>query len=127
MAKRQQHGAVTEAEARLEQVAADLGTFFGSVTGRVELWVGERDKLVQQLRQIQTTAGNLLGRLTGAAATARRLTRRRGPRRQLVTQSPERPVEAGRKRKRRRFSAATIEKMRAAQRARWARIRKAAK
>lgn len=121
-----------EAGGRLEKVASDLGAFFGSVTGRVESWVGERDKLVKELKQIQTTAESLLDRLTNAAAAARRATRRGRPRKRSVTATAssaesQAGTTNGRRRKRRRFSAATIAKMRAAQRARWARVRKAAK
>ncbi len=93
----------------LEKAAIDLGTFFGNVARHVDSWVGERDRLAQQLRHIQSTAGDLLTKLSSAGRRARTVGTRR--------------AAQGSGKKTRRFSAATRAKMRASQKARWAKVK----
>jgi hypothetical protein len=126
MAKRKANA--SKSAGRFEQVmmgaAEDLGAFFGTVTRRVETWVRERDRLAKQLKQIQGTAGQLLGRLGTVGENPFLFSDRAGRRgTQGKRRGSTRANAATRGRKKRRFSAATRRRMAAAQRARWAKVK----
>jgi hypothetical protein len=113
MAKRGAAGSRTRRSGdRLGQAAEDLGAFFGTVARRVESWVGERDRLAKQLKQIQGTAGDLLGKL-GSGGLSDPFGRGRKRRAAAGNSSATRGG-----RRRRRVSAATRARMSRAQRAR---------
>jgi hypothetical protein len=111
------------AESKLENFAEDLGRLLGTTQGKAENWLGQRKQIAAQLVQIRDTATDLLSQLTGSdakpavaasngksAAARRRVGRRRKPGPKKRTMSPEARA-----------------KISAAQRARWAKQKRAAK
>jgi hypothetical protein len=119
-------------EKAIETFAEDLGSVLGTTRAKAENWLSQRQNVAKQLEQIRDTASELLNQLTGtgarlAAAVGRGVRRggKRRPRRDRKAQGPR--ATASGAYPRRKFSAATIDKMRAAQKARWAKIKKANK
>jgi hypothetical protein len=103
----------------LGDFAADLGTFLGQVQSRASNWLDQRKTIADQLLQIRDTANQYLKqlghggaeaaeRLAARAATQVRRGRPAGTRKRKVTMSPE-----------------ARERIAAAQRRRWAKVRKA--
>ena len=123
---------VEEKPTALENFAADLGKFLGSVQSKATNWLDQRKAITDQLTQIRDTANQYLQQLTvsGAGSTtaagARRRGRppgpgRRGPGRPRATGSLSTPAPA---RKKRTMSAAARKRISVAQKARWAKLRK---
>ena len=119
-------------EKAIEGFAEDLGSILGTTRAKAENWLGQRQSVAKQLEQIRDTASELLNQLTGtgarlAAAVGRGVRRgdKRGPGRPRKAQGPRATASGAYPRK--KFSAATIAKMRASQKARWAKIKKAEK
>jgi hypothetical protein len=52
----------------LEDFAADMGRFLGTVQNRAQTWLQQRQAIAEQLTQIRDTANEYQQRLTGAAA-----------------------------------------------------------
>jgi hypothetical protein len=116
-------------EQRMVDFAEDLGTLLGSAQKKASEWMSQRQAVADQLTKIRDTANDLLSRLTGGGANmAVAVTRaRRG-----------RPPGSGRKaqgtakkgpgrpkgRKRNGMSAEGRARVAAAQKARWAKLRK---
>lgn len=109
----------TQTESKVEAFAEDLGRLLGSARSRAEGWLGQRKAISQSLEQIRDTATSLLGQLTGRGSGESRSKRRGRP-----VGSRNAPKV---RRRKRRVSAESRAKMAAAQRARWARVRAAAK
>ena len=116
----------------IETFAEDLGSILGTTRAKAENWLGQRQNVAKQLEQIRDTASELLNQLTGtgarlAAAVGRGVRRggRRGPGTPRKAQGSRATASGAYPRK--KFSAATIAKMRASQKARWAKIKKAPK
>jgi hypothetical protein len=112
------------AEGKLEEFAEDLGRLLGQAQVKAEGWIGQRNAIAQQLAQIRDTAQQWLSDLTGGGRSSRASTQRRRtrPRRRAPESEPQ---ATGRKK--RTLSAEARARIAEAQRARWARHRRAAK
>jgi hypothetical protein len=112
-------------EKKVIDYAEDLGRLIGTVRARVDDWKGERDKLAQQLSAVVKEAQSLLADLGQTASRQTRklvaggVTRVQETASELASQA-KRP---GRPRKR-RMSAEARARISAAQRKRWAKLRK---
>ena len=106
-------------EDRLGDFAEDLGRFLGSTQAKASAWLDQRNKLLESLVKVRDTAAHYIEQLGGATSEARRPGR---PRVASPVKAPGRPKGA---RKKRTMSAEARAKIAAAQRARWARQRKA--
>ena len=119
------------------QTANDLSSVFNSVKERVSNFAAERRQLANSLREIISGAQDLLGQLGEAVSTGRRRgrpaagvasatrrERRRGPGRPKGSGAKQGTGKPGRP-KGRTMSAAARKKISEAQKARWARHRKA--
>jgi hypothetical protein len=126
MAKRQ--GKIAATEHKIEDFAEDLGRMLGHARNKAEGWLNQRDAIVKNLTQLRDEATKLLAQLgqNASTATARgvRILRGRPPaaRALVVNKLREAPV-----RKRRTMSKAARAKISAAQKARWAKQKAAAK
>jgi hypothetical protein len=126
MAKRQ--GTVAAAEHKIEDFAEDLGKMLGHARNKAEGWLGQRDAIVKNLTQLRDEATKLLAQLGHDASVAAergvRILRGRPPasRALVFNKLREAPV-----RKRRKMSKAARAKISAAQKARWAKQKAAAK
>ena len=108
----------------LEDIAAEVGRLFGTTERHARKWLAQRNALLEALHLVRSNATNLIDELSGAK---RRQFKQRAAveaeRAQIPTGSP-RELTMGRKR--RRMSAATRAKMRAAAKRRWAEKKKKA-
>jgi hypothetical protein len=121
MAKR---AADSTTEERLGDFAEDLGRFLGSTQAKASAWLDQRQKLLDSLMKVRDTAAHYIEQLGGSAAAPRR---GRRPKAAAPT-APAAPSSRrpGRPRKQKRtLSPEARAKISAAQRARWARQRKA--
>lgn len=100
---------------RLENFAEDLGRLLGTTERKAAEWLSQRQTVVRQLMAIRDKASDLLQQLGSDRAGASARGRKRGPGR-----------PRGR-RKKRVMSAEARAKIAAAQLARWARQKRAAK
>ena len=108
-------------EERLGDFAEDLGRFLGSTQAKASAWLDQRKKLLDNLVKVRDTAAHYIEQLGGSATQPRR---GRGP----GSSQPAAPVgrPKGRTaRKKRTMSPEARAKISAAQRARWARQRRA--
>jgi hypothetical protein len=112
--------AASLAEEKLETFAEDLGRMLGTARAKADSWLGQREQIVKALEVVRETAGGLLRQLGQATALAAK----RG-RRASLKRGPGRPK--GSRRTRRPLSAEARERIAAAQRARWARVKAAKK
>jgi hypothetical protein len=126
MAKRQSTIAATEH--RIEDFAEDLGKMLGQARNKAEGWLNQRETIVKNLTQLRDEATTLLAQLGHDAGIAARrgirVFRGRPPasRALVVNKLREAPI-----RKRRKMSKAARAKISAAQKARWAKQKAAAK
>lgn len=112
-------------EERLGDFAEDLGRFLGSTQAKASAWLDQRKKLLDNLVKVRDTAAHYIEQLGGAAAAGARKGRRpRNAAPETTEQAADRAKPRGR-RKKRTMSAEARAKIGAAQRARWARQRKA--
>jgi hypothetical protein len=112
-------------EAKIVDFAEDLGRLLGTAQRKASEWMGQRQAVVQQLQEIRSTADELLTQLTERArATAGLGGRGRG--RPSAAASPAQPARRGRPpgRKKRTMSAEARERIAAAQRKRWAKVKR---
>lgn len=100
-------------EQSTEGFAEDMGKLLGTAQGKAERWLVERKKIVRQLEDLRSVAGRLLIQMTA-----------NGPGGSQRSTSDDTGVTA---RKGPRISAKGRAAIAAAQRARWARVRAAAK
>lgn len=132
MAKQQ---AVTEstietAEHKIEEFAEDLGKLLGSARSKAEGWLGQRKHITDYLTGIRDTATGLLAQLGIADGGGARPKAARGQRRTKAgalavgTVAPA-SVAATDGRKPRTMSAEARARISAAQKKRWAKLRKA--
>jgi hypothetical protein len=113
MAKRRRSTAIEEA-------AEDLGRLLGSAQRKAEAWLGQRKAVSRDLARIRDAASDLLGQLGGRGASLVNAVRRgRSGRRAAASGSAAAP------RRRRTMSKAARAKISAAQRKRWAALKKA--
>ena len=102
----------------LEEIAAEVGRLFGTTEAHARKWLQQRNTMLEALHLVRNKATDLIGELSGGK---RRHFKRRARAEAARAQVPEgNPAEVLMGRKRRRLSAATRAKMRAAARKRWA-------
>jgi hypothetical protein len=107
-----------------EDIAAEVGRLFGTTEAHARRWLDQRNRLVDALHQVRERANELIGDLSGET---KRQMKRRARAAAVKTQIPPgNPAETGQGRKKRRLSAATRAKMRAAAKRRWAARKKSA-
>ena len=130
MAKKQLRGAtrstVQAAEGKVEEFAHDLSRLLGEARSKAEGWLGQRKAIAAYLSGIRDTASSLLGQLGGANQPARG---RRRPRAAAATGSPSgsAPVSRAGGKKRRVMSAEARARIGAAQKKRWAKVKRGLK
>ena len=106
----------------LEEIAAEVGRLFGTTEAHARKWLHQRNTMLEALHLVRGKAGDLIDELSGE--TRRQLKRRANAQVQRVQVPAGDPSELMMGRKRRRMSAATRAKMRAAAKKRWAEKRK---
>jgi len=106
----------------LETFAEDLGRLLGTTERKAAEWLNQRQTVAQQLTAIRDKASDLLKQLGHLDVPFARTGRPAGG----VKRGPGRPKGSA-KRKKRVMSAEARERIAAAQRARWAKHRRAAK
>lgn len=101
-----------------EDIAAEAGRLFGTTEAHARKWLDQRNRLVEALQQVRERANDLIGDLSGQ--TKRRMKRRARAAAVKTQIPPGNLAETRQGRKKRRLSAATRAKMRAAAKKRWA-------
>ena len=112
----------------LGDFAEDLGRVLGSAQSKASAWLDQRKTIAEQLTQIRDTANSYLQQLSGSAANmagAVSTARRGRPPGSAAKRGPGRPKGSPATRKKRTLSAEARERISAAQKARWAKQRKA--
>jgi hypothetical protein len=117
------------AQSNIQVFAEDLGRLLGSARAKADSWLKQRQAVVKELTNIRDAASELLNQLGHQAARTTRSVRR------LVGGSRTRPAPAATasevasapRRRRRKLSAAARAKISAAQKARWAKVRRTEK
>ena len=106
----------------LEEIAAEVGRLFGTTEAHARKWLQQRNTMLEALYLVRGKATELIGELAGEN---RRALKRRAKAPVVHVQMPAgNPAEVTMGRKKRRTSAATRAKMRAAAKKRWAEKRK---
>jgi hypothetical protein len=106
----------------LEEIAGEVGRLFGTTEAHARRWLEQRNTMLEALHLVRGKASELIDELSGEN---RRLMKQRATVQAQRTQVPTgNPSELMMGRKKRRTSAATRAKMRAAARKRWAEKRK---
>jgi hypothetical protein len=112
----------TSTEAKVEAFAEDLGHLLGTARAKADSWLNQRQEIVKHLTGIRDTASNLLSQLGQQSQRAMR--RGRAALQSAANDASEKSIIiVGGKKKRRRMSKAAREKIAAAQRARWAKVK----
>ncbi len=107
----------------LEEIAAEVGRLFGTTEVHARKWMEQRGAMLEALHLVRNKATDLISELSGEK---KREFKRRAQIQAGKTQVPGgHPSELLMGRKKRRMSAATREKMRAAAQKRWAAKKKA--
>ena len=102
----------------LEEIAGEVGRLFGTTEVHARKWLHQRNAMLEALHLVRGKATDLIDELSGEN---RRQLKRRANAQALRTQVPAGdPAELMMGRKKRRMSAATRAKMRAAAKKRWA-------
>jgi len=102
----------------LEEIAAEVGRLFGTTEAHARKWLAQRNALLEALHLVRGKATDLIDELSGAK---KRQFKRRARTQAMRAQLPDgNPMELMQGRKKRRMSAATRAKMRAAAKKRWA-------
>ena len=106
----------------LEEIASEVGRLFGTTEAHARKWLQQRNALLEALHLVRGKATDLIDELSGA--NRRQLKRRANVRAQRTQVPAGDETELTLGRKKRRMSAATRAKMRAAAKKRWAAKRK---
>jgi hypothetical protein len=106
----------------LEEIAAEVGRLFGTTEAHARRWLQQRNTMLEALHLVRGKASELINELSGE--NRRQLKRRARAQAQRVQVPTGHPSEMTMGRKKRRMSAATRAKMRAAAKKRWAEKRK---
>jgi hypothetical protein len=117
------------AENKIEEFAEDLGRLLGNARSKAEGWIGQRKAISEHLAGIRDTATGLLAQLgmgEGAASASSAPKARRGrPRAKAAVAASPAPVAAVTEGKKpRTMSAEARARISAAQKKRWAKLRK---
>ena len=110
-------GTIAVAEETLKNFAEDLGTLLGHAQNKADSWLGQRKAIAEQLVGVRDTAVRLLAQL-GIAAE-------RKPARAAKATSGRPSAKATGVKKKRTMSVEARAKIAAAQRARWAKQKRA--
>lgn len=106
----------------LEEIAGEVGRLFGTTEAHARKWLQQRNAMLEALHLVRGKATELIAELSGEN---RQQLKRRAQAQAQRTQVPVGdPSEMMMGRKKRRMSAATRAKMRAAAKKRWATKRK---
>ena len=106
----------------LEEIAGEVGRLFGTTEAHAKRWLQQRNTMLEALHLVRGKATDLIDELSGEK---RRQFKRRASAQANRAQLPTgTPAELMMGRKKRRMSAATRAKMRAAAKKRWAGKRK---
>jgi hypothetical protein len=106
----------------LEEIAGEVGRLFGTTEAHARKWLQQRNAMLEALHVVRGKATDLIDELSGKK---RRQFKKRARAQAQRAQLPAgNPVELTMGRKKRRMSAATRAKMRAAAKRRWAEKRK---
>jgi hypothetical protein len=123
--------AVSGAEHKIEEFAEDLGRLLGSARAKAEGWIGQRQTVAKHLEEIRDTAAELLKKIGGGWAAAGRAPENDGARRpgrpRKSASVPDAPEVVTPEPKRRTMSAAARKAISDAQKARWAKQKRAAR
>jgi hypothetical protein len=118
------------AEHKIEEFAEDLGRLLGTARAKAEGWIGQRQTVAKHLEEIRDTAAELLKKLGGGGwasagpAAETDAARRPGrPRKVATAAEPAEIVMPGPKK--RTMSAAARKAISDAQKARWAKQKRA--
>ena len=106
----------------LEEIAGEVGRLFGTTEAHARKWLQQRNTMLEALHLVRGKATDLIDELSGAKR--RQFKRRASAQRKRAQVPAGNPVELTMGRKKRRTSAATRAKMRAAAKKRWAEKRK---
>lgn len=106
----------------LEEIAGEVGRLFGTTETHARRWLQQRNAMLEALHLVRGKATELIDELSGE--NRRQLKRRATARIERVQVPTGDPAEMTVGRKKRRMSAATRAKMRAAAKKRWAAKRK---
>src|SRR6185503_17775071 len=134
------HSTVAAAEETIEGFVGDLNQILHSAKTRAEGWLSQRQQIAKTLEGIRTTASNLLDQLGGGVSAVRasvkkavrkvkRTRKRRGrkPGRPRKAPAAATVASAAAGKKPRTMSPEARERIAAAQRARWAKVKAAQK
>ena len=106
----------------LEEIAGEVGRLFGTTEAHARKWLEQRNTMLEALHLVRGKATDLIAELTGE--NRRQLKLRANAQAQRVQLPAGNPSDLMMGRKRRRMSAATRAKMRAAAKKRWAEKKK---
>jgi hypothetical protein len=106
----------------LEQIAGEVGRLFGTTEAHARKWLQQRNTMLEALHLVRGKATDLINELSGAKRRQFKKRARAQARRAQLPAGNEVELTIGRKK--RRMSAATRAKMRAAAKKRWAEKRK---
>ena len=129
MTRREQPAGMNIAEAaegKIADFAEDLGRLLGTARAKAEGWLAQRSQVTQTLQEIRDTASNLLTQLTGGSGVrkGRPNGARKGAGAGVWRAAPASSNNRAGRRKRRTMSAAARAKISAAQKRRWAAVRR---
>ena len=130
MAKRRSvNHAVSPVEQKIVDFAEELGGLLGRAQEKAQSWLSQRDQVATTLASIRDTATRLLEDISMGASEATSAAQRGYQRGRGSTETRTGPTRAASSdqpttKRKRTVSAATRKKMAAAQKARWAKIKK---
>lgn len=107
----------------LEEIAGEVGRLFGTTEAHARKWLHQRNAMLEALHLVRGKATDLIDELSGE--NRRQMKRRATSQAQRMQVPAGAPTDLLMGRKKRRTSAATRAKMRAAAKKRWAGKRKA--
>jgi hypothetical protein len=116
MAKRRASTQTPTTETKIEAFAEDLGRLLGTARAKADNWLGQRQQIAKHLTDIRDTASHLLTQLGDQAKKIR------GRQPKPAIQYAPAPIS---RKKRRKMSAKARAAISAAQKARWAKVKKA--
>jgi ElaB/YqjD/DUF883 family membrane-anchored ribosome-binding protein len=121
-----------KASKQIEGFAEDLGTLLGSATAKAESWLSQRQQIVKRLTEVRDTASKMLTELgqqaqSAVAAGTAAYGRRRGQPAGSKNKASDKAIIIVSGKKRRKMSAKARKAISMAQKARWAKQRKASK
>lgn len=113
-------------EGKLADFAEDLGRLLGTARAKAEGWLAQRSQVTKTLQEIRDTASTLLSQLTGESGVrrGRPSEAKKGTRASVRRAAHAANSGSAGRRRRRTMSAAGRAKISAAQKKRWAAVRR---